>query len=54
MHMQENTTASLEAIVAACFIACLAATAVFAELFHSLVDEPSKALAHCVFDWLRE
>ena len=54
MHIQTTSTTSVEATVVACFFACVPATAVFAELFHRLVDYPSQIFAHYVFDWIRK
>ena len=36
-----------------CLMVCAMATVVAAELFHRLVDYPSRVLAHMVFDWIR-
>ncbi|KAI9700104.1 MAG: hypothetical protein M1836_002638 [Candelina mexicana] len=39
--------------VGVCFIVLLPMIALGAEIFHRLVDHPSKVLAHMAFDWIR-
>jgi len=45
---------SVEAANWTCLVVCLATIVLGAEIFHRLVDCPSQALAHVVFDWIRE
>ena len=44
---------SVEAARSVCLLVCVAAVVVGAEIFHHLVDKPSKLLARILFDWVR-
>lgn len=54
MHLSIKRNMSVEGSRSVCLLVCVAITAFGAELFHRLVDSPSKALAHIVFDWIRK
>lgn len=54
MHLSVVKHAQFEGSVIACLITTLAASAVGVELFYRVLDYPSMALAHKLFDWIRE
>ncbi len=54
MHLSIERNMSVEGSRLVCLLVCVAIVAFGAELFHRLVDCPSKAFAHIVFDWIRK
>lgn len=53
MHLSTKRNVSVEGSRLVCLLVCVATVAFGAEVFYRLVDYPSKALAHIVFDWIR-
>lgn len=54
VHLNVTRHWASEVSVFVCFIVCVLATVVFAELFFRLVDRPSRAFSHYVYRWIRE
>lgn len=54
MHLSVEKHVQFGGAVIACLVSCLAASAVGAEIFYRVLDYPSMALAHKLFDWIRE
>lgn len=54
MHLSVEKHAQFGGAVIACLISTLAVSAVSAEIFYRVLDYPSMALAHKLFDWIRE
>ena len=46
--------ANHNAAIAVCFFVCLAASAVWAEVFYRVVEVPSHVFSHVVFEWIKE
>lgn len=53
MHLSIEKKLSIEASRVVCLIVCVTSVILGAELFHRLVDTPSRKLAYLVFDWIR-
>lgn len=53
MHLSIEKSLSVEAARVVCLIVCAIMVIVGAEMFHRLVDLPSRKLAFSVYDWIR-
>jgi hypothetical protein len=53
LHVNTHRVSFPVAVMLA-FVVCLGVTVPGAEIFHRVVDRPSKVLAHVLFDWVRE
>lgn len=54
MHLSIEKNLSVEAARVVCLFVCAIIVIIGAEVFHRLVDLPSKKLAFTVFDWIRK